>query len=348
MAFNSELWDWNDIVDDGWNSLLLGNGASCAIWKHFKYSSLFKKAAKNGLFRNEEEKLFKKLKTDNFETVIDALSVSSTVCRYYKITHRDIKKSRKNIRGTLINTVKDIHIPWVLADHSVTFEKTVLEIVGEELIKYRNVFTTNYDLIAYWSLMALDNRLRDKVNDCFRAKGKFEENYKSSGTNLLFLHGGLHLYLKPDGTTIKRRAQDGLNLLDLFSEDYEGAKPLLIAEGSFEEKLKQIQKSDYLRYAHEIFRKRKGSLIVFGHSLDKEKDGHITNLLKRWKEKKIAVSLHAKKPMEIISEKRRICHLLGCDEDENIFFFDSRTHPLGSEQLKIQSSEKEDATPNAS
>lgn len=330
----STLKDWNDIADQQWQSLLLGNGASCAVWKDFSYSSLYEEACRRNLLHDVEKNLFKKLKTVNFETVIDVLSTASQVCQHYKMDQKEVKKSKKNIRDALIKTIKEIHIPWVDVKQHQSSEEEILEILGKELIKYRNVFTTNYDLLSYWSIME-SQLIQSKVNDCFRAGGRFKKLYIKTKTNLFFLHGGLHLYIRPNGQTVKRKAQEDSNLLELFSETFDDASPLIIAEGSYKEKHKQIKKSDYLRFSYEILKKSKGSLVIFGHRLDDKHDGHITKIFQGWKDKKIAVAIHEENPKKIVNEKRRFCALLGGDEDNNIIFFKSRTHPLGAETLRI-------------
>ena len=64
-------------------------------------------------------------------------------------------------------------------------------------------------------------------------------------TAALYLHGGLHLYRTPRGRTLKRAATEHLNLLDLFGTEPEpGATPLFISEGSAQDKLESIHRSD--------------------------------------------------------------------------------------------------------
>ena len=72
-----------------------------------------------------------------------------------------------------------------------------------------------------------------------------------TATKVLYLHGGLHLYRLPSGATIKRKAEAGLSLLDLFGVPFtEGAIPLFITEGTSQDKLASIHRSDYLSFAY--------------------------------------------------------------------------------------------------
>jgi hypothetical protein len=71
-----------------------------------------------------------------------------------------------------------------------------------------------------------------------------------TATKVLYLHGGLHLYRLPSGVAIKRKAEAGRSLLDLFGVSFmEGATPLFITEGTSQDKLASIRRSDYLSFA---------------------------------------------------------------------------------------------------
>ena len=151
-------------------------------------------------------------------------------------------------------------------------------------------------------------------------------------TCTLYLHGGLHLYRLPSGQTLKRRAFGGQNLLDLFGQLYWGdAVPLFITEGTSEEKLSSIYRSDYLSFAFSQFSKHEGPLVVFGHSLSVS-DNHIVSTIASWGAVKFAISMLPGNATRIRELKAQIMPLL---PEAKIYFFDATTHPLGMPDLQI-------------
>jgi hypothetical protein len=46
-AITPELLTWPELKEQGWNGLLIGNGASRAVWHRFAYGSLLEKAKSN-------------------------------------------------------------------------------------------------------------------------------------------------------------------------------------------------------------------------------------------------------------------------------------------------------------
>jgi hypothetical protein len=127
-----------------------------------------------------------------------------------------------------------------------------------------------------------------------------------------------------DGTR-KLHAGFSTNLLDQFGTAFDGA-PLIVAEGTAAEKRKAINRSPYLRFALEEFKKSKDPLVVFGHSLG-DSDKHIVEAIRTWGlDAKLAVSMMPSTPDVILIEKARLQHEL---PSATIEFFDATTHPLG-------------------
>lgn len=165
-------------------------------------------------------------------------------------------------------------------------------------------------------------------------------------TKVLFLHGALHLYKNQDGRTFKKVSGDHGNLLDLF--DVQGdAIPLFISEGTSKDKVSAIARSDYLSFAHQRFSRHRGSLVVFGHSLTPAFDQHLIDAIRKWRRydprrrsfqsvpdrRVIAVSVRPDdNPRSIIELKSRLAVALA---DYDVRFFDSRTHPLGDDKLRV-------------
>jgi hypothetical protein len=196
------------------------------------------------------------------------------------------------------------------------------------------VFSTNYDLLLFWAIMA-DNAT-GKFKDYFWGENQefdvTDTETSGTATKVLYLHGGLHLYRLPSGATIKRKAEDGRSLLDLFGVPFtEGATPLVITEGTSQDKLASIRRSDYLSFAYSRFSRHKGPMVVFGHSLS-DTDSHLVHAMKEWRSVDLAISLRRDAPMKIVDRKVRLLNLLPTTK---LVFFDAATHPLGKDELRV-------------
>jgi hypothetical protein len=46
----SDLMDWNDVKNrEGWAGILIGNGASIAVWENFRYASIYTKSCSDDI-----------------------------------------------------------------------------------------------------------------------------------------------------------------------------------------------------------------------------------------------------------------------------------------------------------
>jgi len=326
---DDDLFDWNSMKDTyDWKGILIGNGSSIAIWNQFNYSSIFSKSTTSEIehpLLEKDQNLFNALRTTNFEQVLSSLSTAKTINQVLGFDVKLINDLYNNIQRALIEAVRTIHIPWKAVPDEV------LGVINSELLKYKYVYSTNYDLLVYWAMMHENQRV---FRDFF-----FSEEFDLSNTEIwskstavLFLHGGLHLYRLPSGQTLKRRSGDDKNLLDLFGQPYyEGAVPLFITEGSHEEKMASIYKSDYLSFAYNKFSQHRDSLVIFGHSLG-DSDKHIVDAINNWGPARIAISMRSDTESNI---RRRKAQIISQLPDAKLYFFDSTTHPLGADKLKI-------------
>ncbi|MGB3496231.1 MAG: DUF4917 family protein [Elainellaceae cyanobacterium] len=115
------LYDWPEIRDDHkWTGLLMGNGASCAVWQNFSYTSLFDRASSPSnlqyFLSQEEITLFKKYQTHNFERVLEKLSTAWITNQFLGESpnsqiQRKISHHYQNIQNALIAAVRSVHIP---------------------------------------------------------------------------------------------------------------------------------------------------------------------------------------------------------------------------------------------
>lgn len=326
-AIDGTLDNWADVeAKKDWSSFLIGNGFSQNIWRGFSYDSLFERAANDEgpHLVPEDVALFTQIGTRNFEMVLSALATSRMVATALRQAFGHFEDRENSIREALIRAVHSVHVPWG------ELPNDTLDLISNEISKYSSIYYTNYDLIMYWAIMR-DNT--STFRDYFFAEEFDVTNTEIWGkkTRIHYLHGGLHLYRQPNGQTLKRRAEGEFNLLDLFGRPYRNAIPLFISEGSAEEKLASIYRSDYLSFAFSHFLHDRSPLVIFGHSLG-ESDQHIVNAIAAHKRRSVAISI---RPCNNI-RRAKAAYIEKLPEAE-IHFFNAETHPIGAPELLIES-----------
>lgn len=341
---DNSLHDWKDIRDRfRGGGLLVGNGASCAVWTRFGYKSLYQRAK---LLRSpcqltdEQIRIFKGLGTDNFESVLRALWTTRMVVDALERATPDLlsylEGQYEHIQVALLEAVKDVHVPHEF----LQTEWEPLLKIGRALHRYRYVYTTNYDLLVYWAFMA-DGRT---FLDYFWPGGDGQHTFNGmdvrrpseSETALHFLHGALHLIRDYSGRTSKVvAAGQRQNLLSLLDHELpRGATRLFVTEGKWEDKMRAIESSRYLSFAYNRFAAHNTALVVFGHSLNEEYDGHIVEALRRMKRHPVAISVRPQGKRYI--EGRVTAYRKQLERDD-VDFFNSETHPLGKPDLRVMS-----------
>src|SRR5689334_4828752 len=84
MAIDANLPAWPDIEGQHeWSGLLVGNGASRAVWDRFDYGSLYSKAMSADVqhpLGPADQAVFQALGTENFEATMAGLKLSGLVC----------------------------------------------------------------------------------------------------------------------------------------------------------------------------------------------------------------------------------------------------------------------------
>jgi hypothetical protein len=261
--------------------VLLGNGFSIACDPVFQYGSLYDASIAAGLSPRAQS-VFQRLGTNNFEGVMRLLDDTHWVAEAYALLPKgdsEILRDVEVVKRTLVKAVATSHLPHTgcVSESKKLAARTFLE-------PYYNVFTTNYDLLAYWVNMSADAGAI--WGDGFRADGDvpdapyvvFAERL-GGDRGLFYLHGALHLYVAEGELRKHTWSRTGVQLTQLITAGLAGKRyPLFVAEGTAEKKLEQIQRNGYLWYALDKFARIKGPLVVFGHSLG-ESDGHIANAI---------------------------------------------------------------------
>jgi hypothetical protein len=332
---DGSLLPWPEIAQEhDWGGLLIGNGASLVVWDKFKYGSLFNTArTSNTLHRLglKDLEIFKKFNTENFEEILDRLSTTETVNGIFGVGPSNVQGHYSNIQYALLEAVYHVHPPDTVKERN----SHVFKVIRGVLRNYDFVFSTNYDLLTYWSIMSQHNGRGFK--DYFWNQGGFfnPENVliRDNPTRVLYLHGGIHLARLANGQTLKRCCtwEDGSLQKSLWKPREDGAIPLFITEGTSRDKEKAINRSDYLTFALDKLKKYKNPLVVFGHSLG-ESDDHLASAIQQWGEIPIAFSM---RPDSIITIRRKKAYLRSRFPEAELYFFDSTSHPIGAPNLKI-------------
>jgi hypothetical protein len=321
-------------LDGAWTGILLGNGASRAISSGFAYDSLFSVAQSpslsNPLLAHEIE-IFTQLDTTNFERVLSALDQARYINRILGLDYTRIVNAYDRVRVGLIEAVHAVHIPWA------NISLTTLTAIRSTLRQYQFVYSTNYDLLNYWSFMQNTSGFID-----FFFGSTFDVSntdvWDPAKTRMLFVHGALHLY-RSAGGTIKRTSGIGPSLLQAFGDplgDDQNPIPLFISEGTSKDKLRSIHSSDYLGFAYSELVRHEGGLVILGQSLDPTYDQHLIDAIKGRRRRRLGIGIYrgTRTDTEIIAEKvewyRKFQEL-----DFSIDFFDSSTHPLAAPSLSV-------------
>lgn len=326
LEIDGSLFSWNDLrTRFSEQSILIGNGASCAIWPKFQYASLFEKAAAGGAITEVDIRIFDGLRTTNFENVLSNLITTSVLLTAMGKDTSEIHERYECIKDALVHSIREVHIPWVRAQS--TFSP-----VYRALSEYRTIYSTNYDLIIYWSIIEGGDPSRFK--DFFWPSGNVfdlvDTSVSPGSIRVFYLHGGLHLESLPNGYTHKR-INDGRTLLDQFgAPSTEGAFPLVVTEGTSEQKMVSVQNSPYLSFAYQSFALDEAALVVVGHSLG-DSDSHLVEALKK-NPRSLAISIRADSEEEVIRNK---VYYYAKFPESTLYFFSATTHPLCSPRLRV-------------
>lgn len=327
-----ESWQELQIQYPNWDGILVGNGASRAVWDRFAYRSLYEQACSSEIARPlsaADRALFSALKTENFEQVLFALRTAMVVERALGRNTSHLEAHYESVRQALIDAVHSVHV------RRADIPDATLHAIRGALAEHRAVYSTNYDLLLYWAIMSKDggNGFKDYFWGSRREFDVRNTELWGQATRVLYLHGALHLYLSADDRTGKKASDpfDG-SLLDTFGITPADSIPLFVSEGTADDKLDSIRRNDYLNFALLEFSRHRSSLVIFGQSLGPS-DQHVVDAMRAWQEPRIAVSMLKDQAEEIV---RRKASYIAALPNAELFFFDAASHPLGQPTLRIE------------
>lgn len=264
----------------GKKSLLIGNGFSMAYdSQRFSFTNLLDTAIRQGLIEENSEilKVFRRLNTADFEKVIRYLDQTYLIADIYfpNIDKHRIKQDIRKLKKHLVNTITNNH-----PDKSTDVDAARSQKCAEFFGSFNRVYSLNYDLLAYWVIMQNKLSFTDGFGDPETEFGEDPSSneyvvYQDTSHELLFLHGGLHLFDNKT-ETIKLtfcRTNEALKkqiYLNLLADRY----PVFVSEGTSKDKLEKIKHNYYLNHCYKALKKQPGSLMVYGTSL-KSNDEHI-------------------------------------------------------------------------
>lgn len=325
---DAKLMKWSELSDLSWGDLLLGNGFSINIHNGFRYDKLKDVACLDVVdvpLSLASKSLFKKYDTANFEDILRAIYHALNVNSCLELgVGEELVRCYNNVRNALASAVNYSHVPEGMS---------VADLIKSRFGGFKRIFTTNYDLIPYWSINSpgagnfKDFMWGDKFN---ASEAKI---IWGSPTCIYFLHGGLHLVEDQNGFTMKRKSQGFGSLRELFNLSSSEWFPLMITEGHWQKKLAKIKRNEYLSFCFSAFSESNNSLLVLGHSLHADYDKHIVDAVAQSPRQHIAISVWpGLEEDEIISFKARINESVS-GYTKFIYYFDSTTHPLTSSDM---------------
>jgi hypothetical protein len=264
----------------GKRHIVLGNGFSIACRPDiFLYKKLFERANFKELPRAKQ--VFDALDTNDFERVIRALRDFVEIAPIYYPNGPKGRSRAQNdadqLRELLVRTISNNHPtrPGDISSGEYAQCKNFLSL-------FKHIYTLNYDLLLYWTLMqeeisplvACDDGFRKPEDDLDASYVTWEPD-NTYDQNVHYLHGALHLF--DSGADLQKYTWSGTGvaLIDQIRDAMEKNKyPLFVAEGSSTEKMTRIKHSDYLAKAYRSLLNIRGSLFIHGHSLA-ENDEHV-------------------------------------------------------------------------
>ena len=160
VLFDDNLSDWSTLSSEPWSGLLLGNGASIAVWSKFNYSSLYDEALKTGLLKSDAVTLFNGFDTQNFEEILSHLQTTIAVKQFLGQNSSREEDIHSQVRIALITAVHGVHVQYS------RLSEAVRDAIKDALLDYDFIYTTNYDLLVYWAIQ----RDQNQFDDLFRTR----------------------------------------------------------------------------------------------------------------------------------------------------------------------------------
>jgi hypothetical protein len=165
------------------------------------------------------------------------------------------------------------------------------------LAHFNKIYTLNYDLLLYWTLMHDELEPEVPCDDGFRTPEEGAQEYVTwepgrYKQNIYFLHGALHVFDAKVEVQKYTWVNTGIRLIEQIRNALdEGKYPIFVAEGESPQKFERIRHSDFLSKAYRSFQEISGALFVYGHSMA-DNDDHIIRLIGKGKLSELFVGIY--------------------------------------------------------
>ncbi len=309
--------------------LLLGNGFSRA-WKDdiFSYDALLEQA-NFGQLSDVARHAFDILGTTDFEVVMESLRSAAKLIAIYGLDQAELQdrlmRDAIGLREVLVQAIAGRHPdrPNAVTNKEYKHAKTFLSY-------FKGIYTVNYDLLLYWTLMQDEIDPRLGLDDGFRRPIEGDQDYvtweieRTNSQDIFYLHGALHIF--DAGHEIQKYTwiNTGIPLMDQIRTALENnLYPLFVSEGTSKQKLEKIKHSDLLSRGRRSFANLGNSLYIYGHSMAPN-DEHIIRLIETNKCEWLFVSLYGNPDSDSNKVIRKRCHDL-----VNTRKLQGNYHPLG-------------------
>ncbi|MCU1718848.1 DUF4917 family protein [Pseudomonas sp. 5P_3.1_Bac2] len=329
LAFADQLEDWSSLrasieIPD----LLIGNGASLAVWRPFAYFSLFEEAqtTRNRPLSPTELSVFRALDSSIFEQALTALRASIRVNAALTINSSSPRHRYFAIKEALIHAVRSVHIPWS------QMPQGHLALINQELRQYQTVYSSNYDLLTYWAVLQSPEAFDPIFNAADSSFSSADTPSKAALTRVLYVHGGMHLVKNSDNSARQLHSSES-TLLASFAINQLGDIPLFVNEDSAANKLRAIRSSDYLSFAYNQLAQSKRAMAIFGHSLGQQ-DQHLVEAIRQARPQTLAISIYPHNAGFITQQQQHYASLFA-ELPINLRFYNALSHPLGNPALRV-------------
>ncbi len=228
MGLPTSISAWDDITDRYQGaSLRLGNGFSISIDLRFEGNFLaltvLEKAHKGGQPSTVGEILIE-LNETNIESALASLALARSVVGVSAADSDAIVKIEKvetELRRALLVAIHAVH-----PEHAEVVDE--LRRRAPALYRYAAIFTTNFDVLLYWMVMASDvgeaSAETDRLVDLFWNRGlcfgPLSVTPSADQIPVYYLHGALHFVRDSHNATGRHvganRADPELNIIDLL------------------------------------------------------------------------------------------------------------------------------------
>jgi len=288
MPINVTSFDTALSNAEGTKHVLLGNGFSRALFNDiFAYDNLLNQADFSRVNAQARE-AFRALNTSNFEYVMNALRDATVLLAVYggsdPATRDKMRADADGLREVLAEVIANKHpeVPAEVSDEQYRFCRLFLA-------NFKNIYSLNYDLLLYWTLMHDEIEPVVPCDDGFRTPEDGPEDYvtwdveNTNKQNVFYLHGALHIF--DSGTELIKYTwvNTGIRLIEQIRDALaRNLFPLFVAEGTSDEKKKKILHSMILSRAYRSFINIGANLFIYGVSFG-ESDEHLLHAIEKSK-----------------------------------------------------------------